>query len=635
MQCLNKNMVALLALCLTYCKSRPSEGILKYGANDEILGTRSVLLKAGPTDSIIVCGKYAKEVGKAINDWASQIGRSAILKIQTQCPNSVTNFAYVVETGDNETSDDAAAYCKTHKTVLAYATYLDYGFAGKWYSINNCNGLSNIMAFKWKVTIAHEAGHLWGMCDQYQPGNLINGVGMHETCSSAFRSRLAELSVMNAGGVLNESSDFISKDVVLMPHDAVALRLLACRSGISVNETWLKNQPDLVGKWRQDKYFRTEIERLRGVGVSFLSQCLGPGTPGVEGQYIGEHGQMIDCCLCEEQDYDDTSTFGHDKTVGSSYYTLSNIESGPFKETICYSRIGKRTESNVTKGRYKYVKSCQKIASVSDRCAGFSKIWMNVNGEDAQKYLSPNPEGNQYKLEEKKSLLFLCLFNSAVAVAAKEQAGSSYLVAAGKTPSKKVRKKASPKTPIDAESEKPPTASGTPSSTTVLNSGDIQEPVPTSAEQSDYVSLRSVSNVGDYSVELMKAKKREVSLLGGYSVENSQESGVSDITKKTSANTSALGVQLIFPIGKISFAPGLAYLTGDSTSKTDASDPTDVNEVKAKLSQSGIGIVVGIHATSLIDLGLSLSRSRAEPKSDTKVLVYDIYIVLRPTSIGF
>jgi hypothetical protein len=394
--------LVLFSVNLLGCKLRNLVGTnVKHGAEDGLLATNSVLLKAGPNDSILVCGKYAQEVEKSIKDWASQIGRSEIVKVQSQCPNARQNYAYVVETRDNETSKVVAEYCKEDTDMTAFAYPNDYGFAGRWFYVNNCNDLSDVKSFSWKINIAHEVGHLWGMCDQYNVDEAKKGigVGMHATCSSNFRSRFAELSVMNAGGVLDENSSFISKSVILMPNDAVALRLMACRSDIPANETWLQKRTDLVAQWRSEDYFRNEIQRLRGNGISFLPQCLGSGTPGIEGTYNTPKGAAIDCCLCEEQNYEDTSTLGYDKNIGQSFYTLSNIESGPFNETICFGRIGKKIDSVTIKGSYRYVKSCQKVSKESEYCPTASNAWLNVDGKTVYKHLTPIGD-NQYKLDE-------------------------------------------------------------------------------------------------------------------------------------------------------------------------------------------------------------------------------------------
>lgn len=396
--------VFILVILTLGCKARKSsnQSTVKYGASEDMLKTNSILIKALPGDIILVCGKYAKQVEKSVRDWASQIGRSSIVEVLEQCPDPARNFAFVVETGDNETSKYAADFCKKN-AVHAFSKVADYGTSGKWSNIFNCNELSDIKTFEWKATMAHEVGHLWSMCDQYDGADVYKNIGMHVNCSALFRSRLGDLSVMNAWGI-DESSPFVAKDIILLPHDVTAIRLMACRDDIAANQVWLQRQPLLVKEWRKDAYFNSEIQRLRANGVTFLTACLGPGTPRIEGAYDDAYGwEMIDCCLCQEQDFDDASLLGGDKPASAPFYTIANIELEPFEKTTCHARIGHKSVSLGSKGRYRYVQSCQKISKYDSQCVApatdSAKIIMDIHGTRATRYL--HSQGNdQYSVDE-------------------------------------------------------------------------------------------------------------------------------------------------------------------------------------------------------------------------------------------
>jgi hypothetical protein len=256
MKGLSQSTIYVLTVCLIFlfsCKDNITSEA-KYGSldNDLLNGSfRNVVIKAMPSSTIAVCGKQAKILSQALQIWASAIGRTTLsFKYQLSCTPSpkfpglygtIATFAY----------DDPRTTCRS----IAAARTEAGGADSTLFKFFAC--VSSLPT----KTYLHEAGHIWGMCDQYVNQDI--GTGMHKTCSNLYRSVKATTSVMNSGdnGLTSLSVD-----------DIMGIRIMACRKDIEANQAWASALgPQVYQNWN----LAAEISRLNNVAGRdlFLKEC--------------------------------------------------------------------------------------------------------------------------------------------------------------------------------------------------------------------------------------------------------------------------------------------------------------------------------------------------------------------------
>jgi hypothetical protein len=125
--------------------------------------TERSLFNVNPYEAILICneGNVTRDnihaVVNAIRQWGNTIGRGSSLRIENRCERYGEGDALIrmsVGKGVDPCPTWAAGCTSTAAVKDFHLKFVDGSLASRW------------------DVILHEAGHLWGNCDRYDPDNL-------------------------------------------------------------------------------------------------------------------------------------------------------------------------------------------------------------------------------------------------------------------------------------------------------------------------------------------------------------------------------------------------------------------------------------------------------------------------------
>jgi hypothetical protein len=133
-------------LMLLGCQQTDTESGLSYAHVPYSEGGPQFLINVGPKETLCVSGSEASLVIKAIKRWAKLIDREALK---------------VVDCGEVTDEDKRVTISTSNCDGVAFAI-------PERRQISLCRDLATAGASKESI-ILHEVGHLWGLCDLYEP----------------------------------------------------------------------------------------------------------------------------------------------------------------------------------------------------------------------------------------------------------------------------------------------------------------------------------------------------------------------------------------------------------------------------------------------------------------------------------
>jgi hypothetical protein len=160
---------------------------VQWGALDDF-NKKETFLAA---ETLLICGhdKLRPVANDAIWEWNNARGQNHRLTNWASCDNRILYDASVKV---------GFGYCEPY--VVGYHTQ-----DGNHHDITICNGVNKIYWFK---VMAHEIGHAYGLCDQYDPSDA-GRIVFHPNCGWP-RSTAPQRSIM--GGLYQGSPDTLTDD---------------------------------------------------------------------------------------------------------------------------------------------------------------------------------------------------------------------------------------------------------------------------------------------------------------------------------------------------------------------------------------------------------------------------------------
>ncbi|MBP9707386.1 MAG: hypothetical protein KBD78_07045 [Oligoflexales bacterium] len=137
----------------------------------------------------------------------------------------------------------------------------------------------------------HEAGHGFGLCDQYYKEHGKTKLGFSNICDKLYRSEEPAISIMNWGRTQdNKDGTFSAMEGYseTTDDDKLGIRLLTCSADFEKSTlAWLEYDANLLKKYKADSYnimyendrkysrpFMTEVSKLRSKGANLSSVCI-------------------------------------------------------------------------------------------------------------------------------------------------------------------------------------------------------------------------------------------------------------------------------------------------------------------------------------------------------------------------
>lgn len=144
-----------------------------------------------------------------------------------------------------------------------------------------------------KYLATHEAGHGFGLCDQYKENSDHSKtiVGFSYNCDKRYRSTEPALSIMNWGRLqdnLDGTFSAMAGYSETTDDDKLGIRLLTCSSDFEKSTlAWLEYDANLLKKYKADSYnvvfeknkkysrpFMSEVSKLKSSGANLSPVCI-------------------------------------------------------------------------------------------------------------------------------------------------------------------------------------------------------------------------------------------------------------------------------------------------------------------------------------------------------------------------
>ena len=215
----------IILLMAISCRENPEKKESKTKVGLFSYGQSNLLIHIQPNEHLFFCGKHFQIGFEFFKKTAEHIGRNHYYDYSTSedCPQDLNIHSIQFMDGFDPNvlskfprTDKSWANCKGNRRGYAASSY-------HWPDLKNrkivfmCRTLSDS---KFKNTLLHELGHLWGLCDQYDSG-LGKDFVHHERCKH--RSKLISDTVMIRSDSAPGMVDNFHAD------DIIGIRLMACR----------------------------------------------------------------------------------------------------------------------------------------------------------------------------------------------------------------------------------------------------------------------------------------------------------------------------------------------------------------------------------------------------------------------